>query len=167
MCRILAPGPLIEARALRPVGDAPQAPFPGPQSGRWRPTRTIIFMTSRIARHRARAYLAQRARCYYCQCRMCIGDPSTFARSYGISERLVRRVRCSAEHLTARRDGGTDTRSNIAAVCWHCNRLRHAGKTPMPADRYRDYVRRKISRGAWHVRLVLQNLYSPDHLSRL
>ncbi len=119
-------------------------------------------MTSRIARHRARAYVDQRALCYYCQCNMCVGDPEEFARSYGISDRLARQVRCTAEHLTARRDGGTDNRSNIAAVCWHCNRLRHACKTPMPADRYRDYVRKRICRGAWHDRLILENLYSSN-----
>ena len=79
---------------------------------------------------------------------MCISDPAKFARSHGISVRQVRQVQCTAEHLTSRRDGGTDTRSNIAAACWHCNKLRHARKTPLPADRYRDYVQRRISRGA-------------------
>lgn len=129
-----------------------------PQSGRWGPTRTIKSMTIRIAHLRAEAYMAQNERCYYCRCKMCISDPAEFARAHGISVRQARQVRCTAEHLTARQDGGTDRRSNIAAACWHCNRLRHARKTPMPADRYRDHVRRRISCGAWHDQVFFKRL---------
>jgi hypothetical protein len=101
-----------------------------PQSGRWRSTRNIKSMTTRIAHFRAQAYVAQRELCYYCRCKMCISDPAKFARSNGISVRQVRQVQCTAEHLTSRRDGGTDTRSNIAAACWHCNKLRHNHEHP-------------------------------------
>lgn len=163
---ICKPGPLIEARALRPSRCFTAGSPPSPQSGRWRPTRTIKSMTTRLARHRARAYFAQRALCYYCQCKMYIGNPSEFALSHGLSDRQVRQVQCTAEHLTAQRDGGTDARSNIAAVCWHCNRLRHARKTPLSANRYRDYVRKKIAGGAWHDKLLLLKLCSSGHSSQ-
>jgi hypothetical protein len=116
-------------------------------------------MKKGVARLRAKAYVAQRALCYYCDCQMWITNPAEFARLHRISLSQVRQVQCTAEHLTARKDGGTDTRSNIAAVCWHCNKLRHARKKPFSADRYRDYVRRRISRGAWHDRFLLKTLY--------
>jgi HNH endonuclease len=148
VCRILVPGPQSRPERLGPVG-VHRGLSSSSQSGRWRLTRTINPMTIPIARLRAAAYVAQRELCYYCQCKMCNGDPSEFARSYGMSIRQVWKIQCTAEHLTARQDGGTNVRSNIAAVCRHCNRLRHARKTPLSADRYRDYVRRRISRGKW------------------
>ena len=131
-----------------------------------RSTRNIKSMTTRIAHFRAQGYVAQRALCYYCRCKMCISDPAKFARSHGISVRQVRQVQCTAEHLTSRRDGGTDTRSNIAAACWHCNKLRHARKTPLAADRYRDYVLRRVSRGTWHDRFLLKSLCQSAHSSQ-
>ena len=129
-----------------------------PQSGRWRANSDLQTMTTGIAHLRAQACLAQGGLCYYCGFKMCVNEPDTFARSYKISARQLRQVRCTAEHLTARQDGGTDTRANIAAVCWRCNKLRHARKTPMLPDLYRDYVLRRISRGGWHDRSVLINL---------
>ncbi|MFD0320236.1 hypothetical protein [Lysobacter gummosus] len=38
---------------------------------------------------------------------------------------------CIAEHLLARRDGGRNTRGNIAAACWLYNQRRHRRKHPL------------------------------------
>lgn len=63
-------------------------------------------MSSRLQKYRSSAALAQGGLCIYC----CLP--------------LGRHV--TAEHLTARCDGGTDRRDNIAAAHRRCNQGRHA-----------------------------------------
>jgi hypothetical protein len=63
-------------------------------------------MSSRVHKHRSSAALAQGGLCIYC------------CQALGRS--------ASAEHLTARCDGGTDRRHNIAAALRRCNEGRHA-----------------------------------------
>jgi len=63
----------------------------------------------------------------------------------------MRELRCTAEHLCARQDGGADTRENIVAACLRCNRQRHQGWKRAPApETYLQHVRRLLSRKVWH-----------------
>jgi hypothetical protein len=57
---------------------------------------------------------------------------------------------CTAEHLIAKSEGGTDTASNIAAACMFCNQARHKAKHPLSPEDYRNHVQRRIRRGRWH-----------------
>ncbi|WP_431312814.1 HNH endonuclease [Roseateles agri] len=70
------------------------------------------------------------------------------------SRRAAAFLQCTAEHLIARCDGGTDVASNVVAACWRCNRTRHARRWPPSADTYRAEVRRRVARGGWHDRWV-------------
>jgi 5-methylcytosine-specific restriction endonuclease McrA len=54
-----------------------------------------------------------------------------FAEKYGISELAATRFQCTAEHLKARSDGGSNDTNNIVAACYFCNHTRHTRKNPM------------------------------------
>ena len=102
----------------------------------------------RIQSLRRQAHERQAGRCYYCGVRMWLvsleelpGVPTTAAAA---------KLRCTAEHLVAQAEGGRDTPANIAAACAHCNHTRHKRKVPPEPAAYRQQVRRRVERGAWH-----------------
>jgi hypothetical protein len=66
-------------------------------------------------------------------------------------------LKCTAEHLLARVDGGLDTRENIVAACGRCNWTRHKRRRPPAPQAYRVEVTRRTMRGTWHDRWVLSN----------
>ena len=101
---------------------------------------------------RRRAFEQQRGFCHYCGLPMWQVDEASFAAQYGLSARLARLLRCTAEHLVARCDGGRDERSNIVAACHWCNARRHLGrcKTAPSAEAYRLRVARRAAAGRWH-----------------
>ena len=114
-------------------------------------------MSNSLSRSRTAAFLRQAGRCYYCAVPMWDDDVAAFARQYGLSQRAARSLQCTAEHLHPKCDGGADSRDNIAAACWHCNRARHRGRKTAPSpDAYRQHVRRRLARGSWHLAQVLQ-----------
>lgn len=53
-------------------------------------------------------------------------DAKAFAAAHGISRDWARMFRLTAEHLTAKMDGGCTIASNIVAACHYCNHGRHA-----------------------------------------
>lgn len=81
---------------------------------------------------------------------MCLGDPAEFAIQHRLTPRQARLLLCTAEHLLARKDGGTAARLNIVAACIHCNQLRHRRKKDLSAEAYREHVARRIAHGHWH-----------------
>ena len=109
-----------------------------------------------LQKARARAFQHQEGRCYYCAQPMWLGEPDDFARQYGLTRRQARSFQCTAEHLTARCDGGSDTASNIVAACRHCNTTRHRRRVPLDPVTYRHYVRRRLAKGRWHQPPVLR-----------
>ena len=114
-------------------------------------------MSKSLLRYRTDAFRRQAGRCYYCTALMWMDDGVSFARKHELSSRAARWLRCTAEHLLARRDGGRDSRNNIVAACWHCNLRRHRGRKNVPTpDAYREQVRRRLARGSWHVPQVLR-----------
>jgi len=101
---------------------------------------------------RRRAFEQQRGFCHYCGLPMWEADEAAFAARFGLSARLTRLLRSTAEHLVARRDGGRDARSNIVAACHWCNDRRHRGRphTAPSAETYLQHVARRMAAGRWH-----------------
>ncbi len=95
-------------------------------------------------------FRAQKARCYY-RCQPMWRDrPSRFAAKYGLTLEQARHLKATAEHLTARCEGGRDTPDNIVAACWFCNTRRHYAKRALAPVDYARKVRSRLSRGRWH-----------------
>jgi len=74
---------------------------------------------------RAQACKQQGGRCFYCGRPMWTNDARVFAKQLGISRKQALPLRCTAEHLIARQDGGKDASENIVAACYACNHERH------------------------------------------
>jgi hypothetical protein len=53
------------------------------------------------------AFEQQQGRCYYCGFPMWLTDLDEFRTRYGLSRPLARQLKCTAEHLHARSEGGT------------------------------------------------------------
>jgi len=102
-----------------------------------------------LTRLRTKAYSRQEGRCCYCGLPMWQTSPDEL-KHLGLRPRTLAPLRCTAEHLLARQDGGRDEPGNIAAACVHCNGLRHRRKTPPPPDVYRTIVQKRLAKGKWH-----------------
>lgn|ERR1035437_5930931 len=111
-----------------------------------------------LTKLRHRAHIHQSGRCYYCGCPMWEDSPEPVARLLGVKVSQVRSLKCTAEHMTARRDGGANTSENIVAACQKCNCTRHKLKLPLPPDKYRQHVQRRIAGGKWHPFPVTQRV---------
>jgi len=96
------------------------------------------------------AFICQSRRCFYCGYRMWLSDPEQFAASAGLSLKQTSRLRCTAEHLLARCEGGKDGPENIVAACLSCNRRRHARRKAMAPFEYKALVLRRVNSGRWH-----------------
>lgn len=106
-------------------------------------------MASSIRNQRLRAVVLQGFRCYYCGLAVWIEDPGGFAARYGLTMRQAEYLRCTAEHLRARADGGSNRRDNVVAACLYCNSRRHRTRTPLSPPEYQSHVRRRMQRGRW------------------
>ena len=107
-------------------------------------------MSKSLSELRARAYSAQGYRCFYCRCFMWLGSADAFCTQFRLRSGQVVGLQCTAEHLVARQDGGTDCLENVVAACQSCNWRRHARPKAMPVDRYRTHVARRVQQGRWH-----------------
>lgn len=104
----------------------------------------------RIRKARSAAASKQKHRCWYCGFPIWEADPAAFARVHGLTLRQASRFRCTAEHLVARSDDGTNAKLNIVAACLFCNAMRHKRPHPPAHDRYREQVVRAVCRRMWH-----------------
>lgn len=104
----------------------------------------------KLAKLRQQAFIRQGGRCFYCDSPMCAGDPEQFAKRYDCSVQFARHLLCTAEHLSAKRDGGEDIVENIVAACMFCNRTRHRFKKALQPEAYRRHVKARLRRGRWH-----------------
>ena len=107
-------------------------------------------MPTQIQKSRLFAFKQQQGRCFYCR-------KSTWlpGRAQGSEPELVDRkydpcLRCTAEHLIARKDGGKAGRANIVAACWYCNQQRHRTLDPLVPSEYVQSVRNQLHAGRWH-----------------
>jgi hypothetical protein len=110
-------------------------------------------MPTKLAQLRAQAFARQQGLCIYCLSPMWLKDAGAFAARHHLTTRQARWYQCTAEHLTARKDGGGDTPDNIAAACHHCNWGRHARKKAKDAQSFTVFVQQRMARGGWHMRL--------------
>lgn len=108
-------------------------------------------MTASIKRARARAASAQGHRCYYCNSPMWERDSDSFASAHALTKSQARLFRCTAEHLRARSDGGSNAATNVVAACWFCNSKRHRSGRPLEPAQYRRRVSALMLRGEWLV----------------
>lgn len=96
-------------------------------------------MPSRIQTLRRQAFERQGGRCFYCSVTMWLTSPSELA-SGAVAAAGYARLRCTAEHLVARSEGGGNSSENIVAACAHCNTTRHKKKRPPHPSEYREEV---------------------------
>lgn len=121
--------------------------------------RRITFHLRRIAARK------QAGLCIYCKQPMWDRNPEAFASRYGVPLDQVQQFRRTAEHLTARCEGGKDRRGNIAAACLRCNSERHRMAEPLPAAHYEAYVHAQLVSGQWS-RLLNRITYQTGHGAR-
>lgn len=96
-------------------------------------------------KHRNLAAQKQAWLCYYCGLPM--GGPgSPYIDSIESSRPALQ---ASAEHLTARAQGGKETSQNIVAAHIFCNRQRHRPKRPPDPQSFSAKVKRRIQVGRW------------------
>jgi len=72
-----------------------------------------------------------------------------FAAATCTTKRQARERRCTAEHLQAKCEGGTNSSENIAAACGYCNQQRHRFPIPPDPKAYFEYVQQKVLAGRW------------------
>ncbi|MDZ5454992.1 HNH endonuclease [Azohydromonas lata] len=111
-------------------------------------------MPHTIQRLREAAFGNQNGRCYYCSAPMWLHTPQEL-RTHGLVRQRARPLRCTAEHLVARMEGGQDTADNVVAACELCNRRRHARKRLLTLAQYRALVQRRLAMGRWHAPEIL------------
>jgi len=113
-------------------------------------------MPNAISKHRFAAFQHQNGRCHYCGLPMWLKHPEELNPNLKGNHRALSRLRCTAEHLLARQDGGANSRANIVAACHFCNMTRHRITNPPDPARYREHVRHRVRAGKWHSRNVHQ-----------
>ena len=106
-------------------------------------------MPSTIQILRRQAFQRQHGRCFYCSVAMWLISPHELPGGTPDGAGYAR-LRCTAEHLVARSEGGGNSEGNIVAACLHCNGTRHKRKTPPQPMAYRFDVLARVRRGAWH-----------------
>jgi len=89
---------------------------------------------------RKRKMIAQKGRCFYCDLPMWDAAAATVG---------MDALRCTAEHLKPRSEGGKDTSDNIVAACQYCNTMRHRCKQPCSPKAHRQHVRKRMAAGKW------------------
>ena len=92
----------------------------------------------------------QGGRCFYCELPMWVQGNEDKEEASGNPWQL----QCTAEHLTARCEGGLNSRNNIVAACRFCNSRRHRSKNPRSAELHRAFVKRRMAAGRWLTGLV-------------
>lgn len=104
-------------------------------------------MSTKIQLFRLQSFNKQEGRCWYCGVQMWQLSPAELGCA---PNRAASRLRCTAEHLIAKCDGGKDIATNVVAACAHCNSTRHKRKNPPTPDLYLLQVHTRLNRGSWH-----------------
>lgn len=112
-------------------------------------------MSNRIAKLRLDAFQNQNGRCYYCGSPMWLNNQKDFAIQHSISISEATKLKCTAEHLVPRCDGGDNCKRNIVAACLFCNGTRHRIKNPPAPIQYKEHVQRRLNKGKWHQKSLL------------
>lgn len=110
--------------------------------------------------------IEQKGRCYYCDLPMWDNSSHLSAGGKKRTASLKPALRCTAEHLLARCDGGKDAAANIVAACMFCNTRRHMRKQPLSPEKYRRHVQKRMSAGSWLSSLKLDATSQTVHLDK-
>lgn len=110
-------------------------------------------MSSRLIRSRLLAYQSQGGRCHYCGVQMWLRSMDEL-NPRPSSRTQAAKLKCTAEHLIPRAEGGTDRAENIVAACLHCNLTRHRMQPAPHPPAYRTLVRKQLRNGGWHSRAI-------------
>jgi len=78
-------------------------------------------------------------------------DAIAFAERHRLSLASAQTLRCTAEHMQARQDGGMHDPCNIVAACRRCNLARHQSALPLNPLQYRQHVANEVAEGTWHL----------------
>lgn len=81
---------------------------------------------------------------------MWLKEKTDFCEKHQITEKYAARFKCTAEHLQARKDGGSNTSVNIVAACRFCNMTRHKRLSPLIPSEYKILVLGRLNKGKWH-----------------
>jgi len=98
---------------------------------------------------RRKKMVAQGGRCFYCSLPMwdeALGHCLPVNCKTG---GLPKVLRCTAEHLHPRSEGGANTADNIVAACLFCNNSRHRRKRPLSPEAHRAHVQQRMAAGRW------------------
>lgn len=79
-----------------------------------------------------------------------------FISEYQLTKRQGRFYQCTAEHLEARTDGGSNAAANIVAACKHCNQTRHRRQKALSPEAYRKHVGNRVEVGRWLTNRLLE-----------
>ena len=81
-------------------------------------------------------------------------SPEELAVRYQVPTSKVKPLKCTAEHLEARQDGGRDSKSNVVAACYFCNSHSHKAKTPKDPSKFREKEQLRMAKSAWTSQLT-------------
>ena len=98
---------------------------------------------------RKKKMIAQRGRCYYCDLPMWDDAAAAVPREHSRMKMPLKALRCTAEHLHPRSEGGVNTAGNIVAACLYCNNQRHRRKRPLSPEAHRQRVQKRMAGGKW------------------
>lgn len=98
---------------------------------------------------RKKKMIAQGGRCYYCDLPMWDDAVATVTQEHCRMKTPLKVLRCTAEHLHPRSEGGLDTAKNIVAACFFCNNQRHRRKRPRSPKAHRQHVQQRMVAGKW------------------
>ena len=118
-------------------------------------------MPASIKNSRLNAFINQAGLCYYCKSAMWLKDVESFATKHSILISDAARFQCTAEHLTARCDGGSNRQDNIVAACIFCNKKRHQTKAPRTPSKHKKHIQKRITKGKWHPQKLLHLVSMP------
>ena len=104
-----------------------------------------------LIKKRKHAFDVQGRLCYYCKCPMWLGHEGRgFRQRHSLTRSQAQALRCTAEHLRARCDGGGNAVGNIVAACRRCNGGRHEQRKVLEPSAFLDYVEQRLAVGEWH-----------------
>lgn len=81
---------------------------------------------------------------------MWLQDIKGFCTQFSLAKDMALNLKCTAEHLVARTEGGPDTDDNIVAACHFCNQARHRTEPVLSPDQFCVHVRQELQAGRWH-----------------
>jgi hypothetical protein len=122
-------------------------------------------MPKLLVRLRTSAFHSQSGLCYYCGFPMWEKDRDSYSQIYKFSKSQAELLKCTAEHLLARQDGGIDSAQNIVAACRWCNQKRHRRKLAPSHVKYQQMVQRRVRKGGWFCESIAMHFLERKRLT--